>query len=60
MKYDAKFVFAEVNADMVYWRRERAGGAFKPFNIHRSIIGKFALRQILLIRKVFKHPLLIF
>ena len=44
MKYDVRFVFAEVNADMVYWRREKAGDTFKPFNIHRTVIGKMALK----------------
>ena len=43
MKYDVRFVFAEVNADMVYWRREKAGEPFKPFRIDRKAIGRFVL-----------------
>lgn len=43
MKYDTRFVFAEVNADTVYWKREKAGGPFKPFEVNRKAIGMTSL-----------------
>ena len=46
IKYDTRFVFAEVNADTVYWKREKAGGSFKPFQVNRKAIGKLYLTAI--------------
>ena len=40
MIYDTRFVFAEVNADTVSWKRDEAGGSFKPFKVDRRLIGK--------------------
>uniref|UniRef100_K7FAI3 Protein-glutamine gamma-glutamyltransferase 2 n=1 Tax=Pelodiscus sinensis TaxID=13735 RepID=K7FAI3_PELSI len=38
MKYDSRFVFAEVNADVVYWLLKKDGSQKKT--IHSSLIGK--------------------
>eukprot|EP00112_Aurelia_sp_Birch-Aquarium-sp1_P005516 Seg1628.2 transcript_id=Seg1628.2/GoldUCD/mRNA.D3Y31 product="Protein-glutamine gamma-glutamyltransferase K" protein_id=Seg1628.2/GoldUCD/D3Y31 len=40
MIYDTRFVFAEVNADTVSWKRDVAGASFKPFKVDRKLIGQ--------------------
>lgn len=38
MKYDIPFIFAEVNADVVYWIVQRDGSQRK--STHSSVVGK--------------------
>ena len=40
IKYDVGFVFAEVNADTVYWARAASGEDFQPVRVDRTFIGK--------------------
>ena len=39
MKFDVRFVFAEVNADTVYWSRFSPEEDFKPIRVDRKQIG---------------------
>ena len=41
MRYDVRFVFAEVNADVVYWARPAPNREFSPVNVNRTLIGEF-------------------
>ncbi|KAG7323416.1 hypothetical protein KOW79_013118 [Hemibagrus wyckioides] len=38
-KYDAAFVFAEVNSDRIYWQRQ-ANGSFTPISCEKSVVGQ--------------------
>ena len=49
IKFDARFVFAEVNADTVYWKRDTAGGSFKPFEVDKKSIGEKMIKVLTLI-----------
>ncbi|XP_057290288.1 coagulation factor XIII A chain-like [Hydractinia symbiolongicarpus] len=40
MKYDVRFVFAEVNADTVYWGKIDADDEFRPVRVDRKLIGQ--------------------
>ncbi|KAG7323415.1 hypothetical protein KOW79_013117 [Hemibagrus wyckioides] len=37
-KYDARFVFAEVNSDRIYWQRQ-ANGSFTPIFCEKNVVG---------------------
>jgi len=41
LKYDVPFIFAEVNADTVYWSRLSANQEFQPIRVDRKLIGAF-------------------
>eukprot|EP00794_Sanderia_malayensis_P015757 gene15757-17346_t len=40
MIHDTRFVFTEVNADTVYWKRTDPGGSFVPFKIDKRQVGQ--------------------
>ncbi|XP_048867104.1 protein-glutamine gamma-glutamyltransferase K-like isoform X2 [Brienomyrus brachyistius] len=44
IKYDAPFVFAEVNSDKVYWQRS-ANGTFNVVHIEENVIGRCILTK---------------
>ncbi|TSL61139.1 Protein-glutamine gamma-glutamyltransferase K [Bagarius yarrelli] len=39
MKYDAPFIFAEVNSDRIFWQRQ-ANGCFAPIHVEKCIVGR--------------------
>ena len=41
LKYDVRFIFAEVNADTVYWSRLSPDQEFKPIRVDRRLIGMY-------------------
>eukprot|EP00794_Sanderia_malayensis_P004718 gene4718-5341_t len=40
LKYDAKFIFAEVNADKVYWKFNKELNDFEPFKVDTDAVGE--------------------
>ena len=42
MAYDTKFVFAEVNAEVVYYRKDK-NGEYKPFKVKIDTVGRFLI-----------------
>eukprot|EP00794_Sanderia_malayensis_P004709 gene4709-5330_t len=41
LKYDAKFIFAEVNADKVYWKFNKELNDFEPFKVDTDAVGHY-------------------
>ena len=41
LKHDVRFIFAEVNADTVYWSRLSPDQEFRPIRVDRRLIGIF-------------------
>ena len=40
LKYDTKFIYAEVNADKVYWRYNKEKKDYEPFRVDTDAVGK--------------------
>jgi len=46
-KYDTAFTFAEVNADTIYWRKNKEDGKFEAVHRRRDAVGKNSSHIIL-------------
>ena len=53
MRYDVRFVFAEVNADVVYWARPAPNREFSPVNVDRTLIGELFINFVFFISEKF-------
>ena len=40
MKYDTKFIFAEVNSDKVYWKFNKEKNDYEPIRVDTDAVGE--------------------
>ena len=41
LKYDTRFVFAEVNSDKVYWKFDKEKDDYEPVQVDSDAVGEF-------------------